>query len=63
LHLPSKQAQWLNDIFQKLIIGARAPILYSAIKTDYESAGLGAFDDFTKSKPFALLRENGLLIL
>jgi hypothetical protein len=63
LHLPARQGQWLNDIFSKLIIGAHAPVFYSAIKTSYESAGLGAFDDFIKSKAFALLRENGLLIL
>ncbi len=63
LHLPAPEANWLTGIFPQLIIGPQAPIPYSVFKKSYESAALGSFDDFVKSKTFAQLRENGLLIL
>ena len=63
LHLTSAEGQWLMEVFPQLMIGSNSPLLYSAFKKSYESAGLENFDAFVKTRKFNELRENGLLIL
>lgn len=63
IHLPAHEAKWLMEIFPQLEIKKNAPLLYSELKKNFEKSDLGKFEDFTQSKAWIQMRENGLLIL
>ena len=55
--------RWLMDTFPKLVIGPHEPCLLRQLQANYEAAGLGRFESFTRSPVWTQLRENGLLIV
>lgn len=63
LHLPANEAKWLTEIFPKLIIANHSPVLFSELQKNYEKEFATSFSDFTKSKIWNQLRQNGLLVL
>ncbi len=63
LHLLPAEANWLMEIFPRLIIGNNPPMLFTELRQSYEAVGIKDFADFTQSKTFLQLKENGLLIL
>lgn len=55
MHLPASEAKRLMELFPKLIIGKRKPLLYSEIEKEFPA--------LLQSKAGIQLRENGLLVL
>jgi hypothetical protein len=56
-------ADWLVEIFPKLLVSNPEPLLFDQFIKHYETAGLGNFDDFRKSITWLSIKEGGLLIL
>ncbi|WP_031526915.1 B12-binding domain-containing radical SAM protein [Dyadobacter crusticola] len=56
-------ADWLVEIFPKLLVSNPEPMLFDQFIKQYEATGLGHFDDFRKSITWLSLKEGGLLVL
>jgi len=56
-------AEWLVDILPKLLITNMVPYTLEQLKAGYETAGLGSFDDFSRSKTWKDLKHGGLLVI
>ena len=63
LQVMANVGEWIVGILPKLQVHATETITLGALKTLYESANLGSFDDFYRSKIWEQLQENGLLVL
>ncbi len=63
LHTTATQGKWIADIMPQLIISKQTPLLYKTLVSSYESSTGENFDEFSRSKAWFELRENGLLIL
>ena len=55
--------RWITGIMPRLIISKQEPLSYKEFTADYESTTGEKFEDFTRTKAWFDLRENGLLIL
>ncbi|MCE6990291.1 radical SAM protein [Dyadobacter sp. CY323] len=55
--------EWLVMTFPKLLSSSPEPYPFEQFKRDFESAGLGAFDQFSQSKTWLDLKNSGMLIL
>ncbi|KQS31320.1 radical SAM protein [Dyadobacter sp. Leaf189] len=56
-------ADWLVEIFPKLLISNSEPMLFEQFARQYEAAGLGDFDQFRKTKTWLDLKNGGMLVL
>ncbi len=56
-------AEWLLETFPTLALGPHEVISLGVLKTRYEEAELGDFEDFLTSYAWKQLRENGLLVV
>ncbi len=54
---------WLAHWLPKLKIGNHPPVLLQQLQESYEQAGLGNFTQFTQTRIWQVLKENGLLVL
>jgi hypothetical protein len=63
LHLVKKEAEWLMEVFPKLLINSDHVMTVSELKKYFDNSNMGSFDSFINSKPWIKLRENGLLVL
>lgn len=54
---------WLAEWLPKLKIGKHPPAQWQQLKESYEKANLGDFNQFTQSRIWQLLKENGLVVL
>jgi hypothetical protein len=63
MHTTASQGKWIAEIMPMLIISKQAPMLYKDFVKNYESAAGEKFEDFSRTKTWFELRENGLLIL
>jgi hypothetical protein len=55
--------EWLVDILPDLLISNPEPYAFEQLKNDFEAAGLGSFETFSKSATWVQLRESGMLVL
>ncbi|TLU99164.1 B12-binding domain-containing radical SAM protein [Dyadobacter luticola] len=55
--------EWLLEVFPKLLIQNAEPYAFEQFKNDFEAAGLGSFEAFSKTPAWKNLKENSLLIL
>jgi hypothetical protein len=55
--------EWLVDILPDLLISNPEPYALEQLKNDFEAAGLGSFETFSKSATWVQLRESGMLVL
>ena len=63
LHLPAKQAQWLNEVIPTLILGNQPLTTYKNLTDSYSNFVSGHLSDFTSLPAWRQLRESGLLLL
>lgn len=63
LHLPAKQAQWLNEVLPTLILGNQPLTTYKQLSDSYSNSVAGNLSDFTALPAWQQLRECGLLLL
>lgn len=63
LHLPAKQAQWLNEVLPTLILGNQPLTTYKHLSDSYSNFVSGHLSDFTSLPAWRQLRESGLLLL
>ena len=63
LHTTAAQGKWIADIMPQLIISKQTPLPYKTLVASFESSTGESFDEFSRSKVWFELRENGLLIL
>ncbi len=63
LHATATVGHWIAEIMPRLMISKLAPMLYKDMVASYESTTGEKFEDFTRTKTWFELRENGLLIL
>jgi len=55
--------EWLCEILPELGAGANEKMPLQGLKGHFEGAGLGDFENFTRSETWAQLRANGLLVV
>ncbi|MFN8286620.1 MAG: radical SAM protein [Chitinophagales bacterium] len=63
LQTPEALGQWIAEWLPKLKVSTNAQPTIQQLKQSFEQAGLGSFNDFTRTRIWHLLRQNGLLIL
>jgi hypothetical protein len=57
------EGEWLTAIFPRLLVQPGEPLLFELFRQEFEAAGLGSFDAFTRSAIWEQLREGGLLVI
>jgi hypothetical protein len=63
LHTTAAHGQWIAEIMPSLIISEQTPTSYKDLVASFENATGAKFEDFSRTKTWFELRENGLLIL
>jgi hypothetical protein len=63
LQVMGNVGEWIVETLPKLEVHAADAITFGALKTLYENASLGSFEDFYRSKIWEQLQENGLLVV
>ncbi|MDH5367202.1 MAG: radical SAM protein [Cyclobacteriaceae bacterium] len=60
---PIAEGKWLYDIFSQIIASSKKPLTLTQFQQSYIDAGLGVYEQFANSQPWAELRKEGLLLV
>ncbi len=63
LQMSTSLGEWLSEILPELGAGANEKMPLQGLKGHFEAAGLGNFEEFTRTETWVQLRANGLLVV
>lgn len=63
LQVMGNVGEWIVETLPRLSVNTEEIVTFGALKTLYENASIGSFDDFYRSKIWEQLQENGLLVV
>ncbi|MFX9193220.1 hypothetical protein ABTN81_19760, partial [Acinetobacter baumannii] len=63
MHTTASVGKWIMEVMPRLIISKQVPMSYKELVASFESSTQEKFEDFSRTRTWFELRENGLLIL